>query len=77
MKPEEFTRLMRLAHGMGYYGAGYERGLRRFFQADKDDPERHRALMALAHSANPSCAATGRGYRDGFAGRLPTPEAEY
>jgi hypothetical protein len=73
MAPEAFTRLMRLARDMGHYGAGYERGLRRFFRGDTDDPQRHRALMALARSADPVRAATGRGYRDGAAGRLPTP----
>jgi hypothetical protein len=73
MAPEEFTRRLRLAQYMGHYGAGYERGLRRFFSGDASDPERHRALMALATSPQPRSAATGRGYRDGFAGRVPTP----
>ena len=75
MAPEEFTRLMRLARYMGHYGAGYERGLRRFFLRDTSHPERHRAFLALAASADPSHAAAGRGYRDGVAGRLPTPGA--
>ena len=73
MAPEEFTRRLRLAQYMGYYGAGYERGLRRFFEGDTSDPQRHRAFLALVTSPEPRSAATGRGYRDGFAGQPPTP----
>ncbi|WP_029000438.1 hypothetical protein [Azohydromonas australica] len=73
MAPEEFTRRLRLAQYMGHYGAGYERGLRRFFERDTSDLKLHRALLALAASPEPKSAATGRGYRDGVAGRPPTP----
>jgi peptide subunit release factor RF-3 len=59
----------------GEYGRGYQRGLRRHHHgASFGTTEEHKRWMRAAEE--PHRAEAGRGYRDGHAGRAPTPGDE-
>ena len=54
------------------YGTGYQRGLRRYYHGEKfGKPEEHAALLQI--QTNECRMELGRGYRDGFAGKVPKP----
>jgi len=73
MDESQFKSLMLQAKMFnGEYGTGYQRGLRRHYHGEKfGKPEEHAALLQI--QANECRKELGRGYRDGFAGKVPKP----
>lgn len=77
MNEELFKSLaMRASKVPGEYGAGYMQGLRRLHYGEKfEDQLTHERRMRAGMEGN-SHQELGRGYRDGFAGREPSPPLE-
>lgn len=76
MTEHEFQKRMSLAqtfrslgHSSDYY-AGYMRGLRRHYHGEKFGTENEHAMW-LALDEDETRADIGRGYRDGFDGKIP------
>lgn len=74
MRERDFLLLLNQARMMigGEYAAGYERGLRRRFFAEREGSQAEHCLWMSLGLGFDYRTELGRGYRDGYAGRPPS-----